>query len=105
MTTACAAPCNLGGSFTLGFNGHTTDFEAGTGIAELESALESLPTVGAVSVTTRAVHDPVGPGGDADTARARVVVTDPNIYPFADLRPYLAVGDWVSSPGRLNPPP
>jgi hypothetical protein len=91
VTTSCFPPCNLGGSFVVSFQGHSVGLAAGAGLAELESSLESLATVGAVTVTTRGVHDLVGPAG----ANVSVVLTDQDMYPEVDLSPYLAVGDWV----------
>lgn len=91
VTTACAPPCNLAGAFTLSYQGHSVELEAGVGIAELESSLEALSTVGALTVTTYGVHDPIGSGG----ARGACVFTDPDLVPHVDLSAHLAVGDWV----------
>jgi hypothetical protein len=95
VTTMCGMPCNLAGTWTLGFRGHSVEVEAGVGIAALESSLESLDTIGAVTVTTYGVHDPVGNYTDGSTATVKVVMTDHDIYPSGDLSSYLAVGDWV----------
>lgn len=90
VTTACAPPCNLNGYFTLSYRGHSVELEAGVGIAEMESSLEALSTVGALTVTTYGVHDPIGSG-----ARVSAIFTDPDLIPQGDLSAHLAVGDWV----------
>jgi len=96
VTTQCSPPCNLLGSFTVSYRGHSVELDSGAGIAELESALEALDTLGAVTVTTYGVHDPVGPSSNgATTATVGVVGTDPDVSPQHDLSAYLSVGDWV----------
>jgi hypothetical protein len=97
VTTQCSPPCNLLGSFTVSYRGHSVELDAGAGIAELESSLEALDTLGSVTVTTYGVHDPVGSPSQspAGTARVGVVKTDPDVYPATDLSAHLSVGDWV----------
>jgi len=94
VATTCSMPCDLAGTWTLGFRGHSVELEAGVGIAGLESSLESLDTIGAVTVTTYGVHDLVGPNQN-NAATVKIIETDPDIYPQGDLSGYLSVGDWV----------
>jgi len=91
LTTYCVGSCHLGGSFILSYRGVEVGLDAGVGLSELESTLESMGQVGAVTVTTHSVTSPVAAGG----ITAAVVQTDAQITPSADASAYLEVGDWL----------
>ncbi|KAH8049146.1 hypothetical protein JL722_12147 [Aureococcus anophagefferens] len=61
----------------------------GAGIADVEVAIEGLPDVGAVSVSTTSAHDIIS--GCVANATFGLSVIDPS----CDLSAYFEVGDWI----------
>lgn len=47
----------LTGSFTISYNGHSVDVQAGASLLSMQAALQSLPTIGAVALSTNSVQD------------------------------------------------
>ena len=47
----------LTGSFSVSYNGYSVDVAAGAGLDAMRAALQSLPTIGAVDVSTNSVTD------------------------------------------------
>ena len=80
---------SLAGSFELSFAGATATIPAGAGPADVEGALEALPSVGAVTVTTHGVNDLV--------AKRTVLATfgSDKLVPSADLAGIFEEGDWI----------
>ncbi len=78
----------LSGTFEVSYQGHGVEVDVGASLAEVEAAIEGLPSVGAVTVTTASVLNPVGITGAA-------VAGSPYVTPSADASAVLAEGDWL----------
>ena len=83
------ADSTLRGKFTVGYQGSTTEVSYNAGIMDMEAALESLPGLGAVTVTTNSVKDLVS--GKTLT----VVHGSEFVMPSTDLSDVFEVGDWI----------
>merc|ERR1719502_276402 len=80
---------NISGSFTISYKGYSVELKAHAGIDEMESSLESLPSLGAVDVTTNSVKINSTIAGTAVTGSTFItgLSRDPaHIY---------EVGDWI----------
>ena len=80
---------HTGSAFSLSFLGETVAIPYGAGIADVEVAIEGLPDVGAVSVSTTSAHDIIS--GCVANATFGLSVIDPS----CDLSAYFEVGDWI----------
>ena len=78
----------LAGTFTVGFKGSSVELAYNAGPADLEAALESLPDIGAVTVTTESVKD--------DTGKTATATYGSNeLTPSEDFSLLFEVGDWI----------
>jgi hypothetical protein len=95
-----AAANHSGNAFSLSYLGEAVEVPFGAGVKDLEDLLESLPEVGAVTVTTTgATHDV--------KCRANATFGVAVIEPSCDLRTTFGPGDWIrvghnESYGRLR---
>ncbi|KAH8073998.1 hypothetical protein JL721_2554 [Aureococcus anophagefferens] len=80
---------HTGSAFSISFLGETVAIPYGAGIADVEVAIEGLPDVGAVSVSTTSAHDIIS--GCVANATFGLSVIDPS----CDLSAYFEVGDWI----------
>lgn len=78
----------LSGTFEVSYQGHGVGVDVGASLAEVEAAIEGLPSVGAVTVSTASVLNPVGITG-------AVVSGSPYVTPSGDASGVLAEGDWL----------
>jgi hypothetical protein len=82
------AGANLTGSFSVTFGGHTVDVSARIGIAGLEAALETLPSLGSVDVSTNSVKDDSG-------LTAHAIEGSPLLHFSVDPSSVFGEGDWI----------
>jgi hypothetical protein len=79
---------DLSGSFSVTFEGHSVEVAAQASIAEMQAAIESLPTVGAVEVTTNGAT--TSSGLTANVINQAITITG-----IATPSNQFKVGDWI----------
>ena len=88
-TNSSYSTTNVSGSFTISYFGHSVELDAQAGIAVVKAALESLPSIGAVKVTTNSVKLPTGLYGNITSGSS--IITDIS----SDPANIFIVGDWI----------
>ena len=86
----------LGGTFDIGYDDSSVTLPAGSGIAVVEEAIQSLPGIGAVTVTTNAAKDIVP--NDVTTGSSKTVAVTrglDTVTPSQRLDDVFQVGDWI----------
>lgn len=81
----------LTGSFEVSFQGHSVGLDVGASLAEVEAAIEGLPSVGAVTVSTASVINSADFGGTTGD----VIHGSPDVTTSADVSGVLVEGDWL----------
>ena len=85
-----SSSADVAGSFTLTYRSHTVEVAAQAGIAEMQAALESLPSIGSVEVSTNSVKVDSGLTG-AVVSGAVTIDIDGGTDPASQFQ----VGDWI----------
>ena len=91
----------LGGTFDILYRNHKITLPAGAGIAEVERAIQTLPGLGDVTVTTNAAKDTVA------AADGRIVAATTGLdtlVPSQRLDDEFSVGDWIRIGSRDDGP-
>ena len=88
VITVTAPGGHLGGAFTVAFRGEKVTVPAHAGVADLEQLLETLPTVGAVTVTSTPAREPL-------PLSAGATLTSNLLTPSQDPINFLSIGDWL----------
>ena len=81
------------GTFTVSYKGSSASLAAKAGPADLEAALESLPDIGAVTVTTQGVKQQVKQNNKPWTAE--LTQGSEFIFPTASVASVYDIGDWI----------
>ncbi|CAM9773581.1 unnamed protein product, partial [Ectocarpus sp. 13 AM-2016] len=81
----------LAGFFEVSYQGHSVGLDAGASLAEVEAAIEGLPSVGAVTVSTASVVNSTAFGARTGS----VIAGSPYVTPSADVSSILSEGDWL----------
>ncbi|CAM9862306.1 unnamed protein product, partial [Sphacelaria rigidula] len=81
----------LYGTFDVSYQGHSVGVDVGASLSVLEVAIEGLPSVGAVTVSTASVTNSTVFGSKT----VDVLEGSPYLVPSADLSGVISVGDWL----------
>lgn len=91
----------LGGTFDISYGNNKVILPAGAGIAEVERAIQTLPGIGHVTVTTNAAKDTVAA---ADGRTVAVTTGLDTLVPSQRLDDEFSVGDWIRIGSRDDGP-
>ena len=92
----------IGGTFDISHRNNKVTLPAGAGIAQVERAIQTLPGLGDVSVTTNAAKDTVAAPADGRTAAVTTGLD--TLIPSQRLDDEFSEGDWIRIGSRDDGP-